>query len=60
LSYHDLKQFGEASSRIAERFGPELFGEGLEQAASVAMHLKQKKFGVIDRALVYAAARYGR
>jgi len=60
LSYHDLKQFGEASSRIAERFGPELFGEGLEQAASVAMHLKQKKFGVIDRALVFAAARYGR
>ena len=60
LSYHDLKQFGEASSRIAERFGPELFGEGLEQAASVAMHLKQKKFGVIDRALVFAAARYER
>jgi glycosyltransferase involved in cell wall biosynthesis len=60
LSYHDLKQFGEASSRISEPFGPELFGQGLERAASVAMQIKKKKFKVIDRALVFAAARFGR
>jgi glycosyltransferase involved in cell wall biosynthesis len=60
LSDHDLKQFGETSRRIAARFGPELFGEGLEQAASVATQLKQKKFGVIDRALLLAAGKFGR
>jgi len=59
-SDHDLERLREASRRIAARFGPELFGKGLEQAASMAMQLKRKKFGVIDRALVFAAARYGR
>jgi len=59
-SEHDLKQFGEASRRIAQRFGPELFGEGLEQAASVATKLTPKKSGITHRALLFAAARYGR
>ena len=60
LSDRDLKRRGEASSRVAERFGPELFGEGLEQAASVATQLTREKSGVIDRMLLFAAARYGR
>src|SRR5215472_8289337 len=49
LSDGDLKQRGEASRRIAERFGPELFSKGLEKAAVVAIE-NQKKFGVRDRA----------
>ncbi len=60
LSDNERKKLADASYRIAANFGPERFGDGLEQAASVAMQLKQKKFGVIDRALVFAAARYGR
>ena len=60
LSDHDLRQFGEASRRIAQRFGPELFGEGLEQAASVATKLTPKKSGITDRALLFATATCGR
>lgn len=60
LSDDDLKRRGEASSRVAERFEPELFGEGLEKAASVATHLTRKKSGIIDRMLLFMAARYGR
>jgi glycosyltransferase involved in cell wall biosynthesis len=60
LSDCDLKQRGEASRKIAGRFGPELFGEGLEQAARVATQLTRKKSGITDRALLFAAARYGR
>jgi len=59
LSDGDLKQRGEASRRIAERFGPELFSKGLEKAAVVAIE-NQKKFGVRDRAILLAAARFGR
>jgi len=60
LSDRDLKQRSEASRRVAERFGPELFGEGLEKAAGVATQLTRKKFGIIDRMLLFTAARYGR
>jgi glycosyltransferase involved in cell wall biosynthesis len=60
LSDEDLKQFGETSRRIAERFGPERFGEGLNQAAGMAIERKKKKSGVIDRALLFAAAISGR
>jgi glycosyltransferase involved in cell wall biosynthesis len=60
LSDNHLEEFQEASRRIAERFGPDRFGDGLEQAASIAVELTQKRFGVIDRALLLAAARYGR
>jgi glycosyltransferase involved in cell wall biosynthesis len=60
LSDRDLKQRGEASSRVAEHFGPELFGEGLEKAADVATQLTRKKSGIIDRMLLFTAARYGR
>ena len=60
LSEHDLECFAEASRGIAARFGPDRFAEGLEGAALMAMNLQQKRFGVIDHALLFAAARYGR
>jgi glycosyltransferase involved in cell wall biosynthesis len=60
LSDEQRKQLGDTSYRIAANFAPERFGEGLEQAATVAMKLKQTKFGVIDRMLLLAAARFGR
>jgi len=59
LSDHDLERLREASRGIAARFGPELFGKGLENAARMAIE-NQKKFGVRDRAILLAAARFGR
>ena len=59
LSDKDLEDFGEASRRIAAGFGPDRFGEGLEHAATMAIKLTPKKLGIIDRALLLAAARYG-
>jgi len=60
LSEHDLECFAEASCRIAAHFGPDRFAEGLERAAMTAMNLPQKRFGLLDRVLLLAAARYGR
>jgi 1,2-diacylglycerol 3-alpha-glucosyltransferase len=60
LSDEERKRLGDNSYRIAANFAPERFGEGLERAASVAMNFAGKKFGVTDRALLLAAARYGR
>jgi hypothetical protein len=60
LSYEERKQLGQASYAIAANFAPERFGEGLEQAATMASTLEQKRFGVIDRALLLAAAKFGR
>jgi glycosyltransferase involved in cell wall biosynthesis len=60
LSDHDLEYFGQASRRIAARFGPDRFAEGLERAVTMAIQLTQKRFGVMDRALLLGAARYGR
>ena len=60
LSDHDLKQFGEASRRIAARFRSDRFCEGLEQAARMAIKLRPKKSGITDRALLFAAATCGR
>jgi 1,2-diacylglycerol 3-alpha-glucosyltransferase len=60
LSEHDRECFAEESRRIAARFGPDRFGEGLESAAITAISLRQKRFGLIDRALLLAATRYGR
>src|SRR4029077_6197468 len=50
LSDEERKHLGENSYRIAANFAPESFGEGLERAASVAMGVLQKRFGVMDRA----------
>jgi len=60
LSDHDLEHFGEASRRIAARFEPDRFGEGLEHAATMAIKLGPKRLGIIDRALLLAAATFGR
>src|SRR5512132_724252 len=58
LSDEERKRFGENSYRIAANFAPERFGEGLERAASVAMGVPQKRFGVMDRALLLVTANY--
>ena len=48
------------ATRIAANFAPERFGKGLERAASVAMGVPQKRFGVMDRALLLVTASYAR
>jgi glycosyltransferase involved in cell wall biosynthesis len=58
LSDEERKHLGYNSYRIAANFAPECFGDGLERAASVAMGGSQKRFGVMDRALLLAGARY--
>jgi 1,2-diacylglycerol 3-alpha-glucosyltransferase len=60
LSADERRSLGDASYRIAANFAPDRFGEGLEQAATVAMKLTQRKIGAIDRALLFAAAACGR
>jgi glycosyltransferase involved in cell wall biosynthesis len=60
LSDDDRRRLGDASYMIAAKFSPERFGEGLDCSARVAMELAAKRFGVIDRALLVAAAKYGR
>jgi glycosyltransferase involved in cell wall biosynthesis len=60
LSDRDLERLREASRGIAARFGPELFGKGLEDAARMAIENMQRKFGVRDRALLLGAAKFGR
>ena len=60
LSDQERKHLGDNSYRIAANFAPERFGEGLERAASVAMGVPQKRFGVMDRALLLVTASYAR
>ena len=60
LSDEERKQLGDNSFKIASNFAPECFGEGLERAASVAMGVPQKRFGVMDRAVLLVTARYAR
>jgi glycosyltransferase involved in cell wall biosynthesis len=60
LSDQERKQLGDNSYRIAANFAPERFAEGLERAASAAMGLPQKTFGVMDRALLLVTASYAR
>ena len=60
LSDEERKRLGDNSYRIAANFGPERFGEGLERAASVAMGVPQKRFGVMDRALLFVTASHAR
>ena len=60
LSDQERKQLADESHRIAANFAPERFGEGLERAATVAMGVPQKRFGIIDRALLLVAASYAR
>jgi glycosyltransferase involved in cell wall biosynthesis len=60
LPDQERKHLRENSYRIAANFAPERFGEGLERAASVAMEVPQKRFGVMDRALLLVTASYAR
>jgi glycosyltransferase involved in cell wall biosynthesis len=60
LSDQERKRIGENSYGIAANFAPERFGEELERAASMAMEVPQKRFGVMDRALLLVAASYAR
>jgi 1,2-diacylglycerol 3-alpha-glucosyltransferase len=60
LSDEERKRLGDNSYRIAANFAPERFGEGLERAASVAMGVRQKRFGIMDRALLLVTASYAR
>jgi 1,2-diacylglycerol 3-alpha-glucosyltransferase len=60
LSDQERKQLSDNSFRIAANFGPERFGEGLESAASVAMGVPQKRFGVMDRVLLLVTGSYTR
>jgi hypothetical protein len=60
LSDEQRKHFGDNSYRIASNFAPERFGEGLERAATVAMGVPQKRYGVIDRALLLLTESYAR
>jgi len=60
LSDHERKHLGDNSYRIAANFAPERFCEGLEHAASVAKGIPQKRFGVMDRALLLVTASYAR
>jgi glycosyltransferase involved in cell wall biosynthesis len=59
LSDDDRKRLGDASYSIAADFSPDRFGEGLDCSVTVAMELAAKRFGVIDRALLFAASKYG-
>jgi 1,2-diacylglycerol 3-alpha-glucosyltransferase len=59
LADDERRRLADASYKIAANFVPERFCEGLERAASVAMELTPRRFGVIDRALLFAGARYG-
>jgi 1,2-diacylglycerol 3-alpha-glucosyltransferase len=60
LSDEKRKHHCDNSYRIAANFALERFGEGLERAARVAMGVPQKKFGVIDRALLLVTGSYTR
>ncbi|PYJ11549.1 MAG: hexosyltransferase [Verrucomicrobia bacterium] len=59
LSDDDRRRLGDASYGIAANFSPERFGEGLERAARMALELAPRRFGVVDRALLFVGARYG-
>jgi 1,2-diacylglycerol 3-alpha-glucosyltransferase len=60
LSDEERKHLAGTSYRIASNFAPERFGEGLERAASMAMGVPQKRFGIMDRALLLVTASYTR
>jgi len=59
LSYEERQKLADVSYTIAANFVPERFGEGLERAARMALELTPNRFGVVDRALLFAASMYG-
>ncbi len=60
LPEEERRRLAEASCRVAENFAPARFAEGLERASTMAVNLPRKRFGLLDRALLLAAARCGR
>jgi len=60
LSDQERKHLGENSYRISANFGAERFGEGLKGAATVAKEVPQKRFGLMDRALLLVTAGFAR
>ena len=60
LSREERGQLAQASYEIAANFAPERFGEGLERAVTAAMGLPQRRFAIINRALLLAAKTYER
>jgi 1,2-diacylglycerol 3-alpha-glucosyltransferase len=60
LPDQERQHLGDNSYRIAANFAPERFGEGLRRAASVAVEIPQKRFGIMDRALLLAGAKFAR
>ena len=60
LSNDERIRLEDASCSIAANFAPQRFGEGLARAATAAMELTPKRLGIIDRALLLAAATFGR
>jgi 1,2-diacylglycerol 3-alpha-glucosyltransferase len=60
LSDGERQRLGDASRRIAANFGPEGFGEGLERVAKMAIELPRKKFGALERGVLFGAMRYRR
>jgi len=59
LSDDERRRLSDASYRIAADFSSDRFAQGLEQAARIAIK-PQKRLGLIDRALLSAAAIFGR
>ena len=51
LSDYERRNLGDASYRVAENFAPEHFGEGLEQAAKLAL-THPRKVSLIGRTLI--------
>jgi glycosyltransferase involved in cell wall biosynthesis len=60
LPDQERKHLSENSYGISENFGPERFGEGLKGAATVAKEVLQKRFGLMDRALLLVTAGFAR
>jgi len=58
LSGGERQRLGDASRRIAAKFMPKRFGEGLERAARKAIELPRKKFGALERGVLFGAMRY--
>ena len=60
LSDLQRKHFSKNSYGISANFGPGRFGEGLKRAATVAKEVPQKRFGLMDRALLLVTAGFAR
>jgi 1,2-diacylglycerol 3-alpha-glucosyltransferase len=53
----EYRRFEDASCRIAAKFGPERFGEGLKRAAELAVTIPRQILGAVDHVLLAIAMR---